>query len=292
MGFSMHKIEMDTVVSRIRAAASRLPVPRPAFVVAALIAVAIAFSAADVYRKIERLRSIAPGAEATVTREGPAAGEKPPLEAYSIITERNFFGTTGKETAGAWPAGYEGLEATGLPLELLGTIAGDESRSRVILLDREKKKQRVFKIGDAVEGAVITRIMRNAVVLKTGDREEILKAKPKAEGPVPAGAEAKQPPPEARSASPASMRELLVQANARPHFEGGKMNGFIIGKLKDGALLRSVGLEEGDIIQAVNGEAIEKADDIRNLEKFGVSGGTRYSIQVKRKGQTVTLNLN
>lgn len=290
MGISLHKIGFN-IINRIRAAASRFPAFRPSFVIAAAAAVAIVFSAADTYRKMARLRGLAPDTVSAATRETPQAADKPPLETYSAIAERNLFGTTGKETAGTWAGGGEGLEASGLPLDLLGTIAGDEAHSRVILMDREKKKQRAFKVGDAVEGAVITRIMRNAVVLKTGEREEILRAKPKTERPASPESEAKRPSPEAPAGSPLSMKEVMFQANARPHFEGGKMNGFIVGKLKDG-ILKKIGLEEGDIIQAVNGEAIEKPDDIRNLEKFGVSPGAKYTIKVKRRGQTVTLNLN
>ena len=45
------------------------------------------------------------------------------------------------------------LEATTLQLDLYGTIAGEDGRGYAIIEERDKKKQRLYKVGDKAGGA-------------------------------------------------------------------------------------------------------------------------------------------
>jgi len=96
---------------------------------------------------------------------------------FAMIVERNIFGAT--EKAEPPPVEVEvepieDLEETTLQLTLLGTIAGDAKNARAIILDQRKRSQEIYRIGDTVQGAEIKQIYRGKIVLRHGDKDEIL----------------------------------------------------------------------------------------------------------------------
>ncbi|HNQ00877.1 MAG TPA: type II secretion system protein N, partial [Syntrophales bacterium] len=164
---------------------------------------------------------------------GPAAADvtKDPVEAYAVIVERNLFRTTDRPiVADAMDPGM--LETTSLPLDLYGTIAGEDGRGYAIIEERDKKKQRLYKVGDRVAGAAIVKILRNAVVLRVGENDQVLKKKeivargsnrlPAAAPPGPAPSPSAAPRPQARPpqapppGSPSDLASLLTQARVTP----------------------------------------------------------------------------
>ncbi len=96
---------------------------------------------------------------------------------YAMIVERNIFGAT--EKAETPPVvdevePIETLEETTLQLSLLGTIVGDSGNARAIILDQKKRSQDIYRVGDSVQGAEIKQILRGKVVLRHGEKDEIL----------------------------------------------------------------------------------------------------------------------
>jgi general secretion pathway protein C len=96
---------------------------------------------------------------------------------YDTISERNIFGATDK--AEALPVEdkteiIETLEETTLQLALLGTIAGDSESARAIILDQKNKSQDMYRVGDSLQDAEIRQILRGKVILRHGEKDEIL----------------------------------------------------------------------------------------------------------------------
>ena len=93
-----------------------------------------------------------------------------------IILQRNLFGsaTTGDKEAGAEGSDVDGLQPTSLELVLLGTVIGDKDESRAIILEKDKKTQDIYQLGEIVQGAVLKEILRGKVVLTYNNRDEIL----------------------------------------------------------------------------------------------------------------------
>jgi type II secretory pathway component PulC len=96
---------------------------------------------------------------------------------YQIIVKRNIFGavleqevtrTEDKKTEEPEP------EKTTLKLTLLGTVSGNERDARAIIVDEKEKKQDIYQIGDAVQGALITEIKRGKVILDVDGKREFL----------------------------------------------------------------------------------------------------------------------
>lgn len=222
----------------------------------------------------------------TVPAVVAAASDKPrPAADYGIIVERNIFGAAEapKETPGertrAVPPPPKPLE-----LKLLGTIAGDADIARAIIQDSLAKTQASFKIGDVVQGATVSQILRNKVILLSAGREEVLELSVEpgepAAVPVPAVAasalaQAGDPAAAIKVLSP-TRREidkaafiakaggadgLLGAAKLEPCVVDGQMMGVRVTGIENAALAEAAGLENGDIVKAVNGQ------DLTSMQK-------------------------
>ncbi len=202
----------------------------------------IVYLAVDIAYRVVELNTAPAPPEQQVAASAPGAEEaRDPLESYSIIMERNLFRTTDRPIA-ADLTDPNSLEATALQLDLYGTIAGEDGKGYAIIEERDKKRQRLYKIGDKVSGATIVKIMRNAVVLRLGEKDQVLKKKEIAStaGDRRAGARVaeQQTPPSAPGASSqarplsrspaagptgsaADLASLLTQARVTPHVTAG-----------------------------------------------------------------------
>lgn len=86
---------------------------------------------------------------------------------------------------------------TRLNLTLLGTIMGDEHTSRAIIIEAKQNKQKLYQIGDAVQGAIIESIERGKVILDVfGARETLMMKKREGGGPALRSLPARVRPPE------------------------------------------------------------------------------------------------
>ena len=239
---------------------------------------------------------------------GPQAADltKDPIEAYAVIVERNLFRTTDRPIV-VDQMDPSMLETTALPIDLYGTIAGEDGRGYAVIEERDKKKQRLYKVGDRVAGATIVKILRNAVVLRVGEKDQVLKKKeivarganrlPAAgmPGPAPAPEAAPRPqarPPQAPPGSPSDLASLLTQARVTPHVtagSSGKPDGVVINEIQAGSLFENVGLVNGDIIQEVNGRPVTGVADLVSMYR-DLKPGANLSVKVSRTGRQVVLN--
>jgi len=152
------------------------------------------------------------GQQAVMLDDAAGAAAQPRITAtYDMIVARNIFGATEK----AEPAPVEekvveeevidSLEETTLQLSLLGTIAGDAASARAIILDQKSRTQDIYRVGDSVQGAEIRQILRGKIVLRQGEKDEILTM-----------AEATPGPPVASSVPDVRSRRINRGVRARP----------------------------------------------------------------------------
>lgn len=231
---------------------------------------------------------------------------KDPVEAYAVIVERNLFRTTDRPVV-VDQMDPNFLEATTLQLDLYGTIAGEDGKGYAIIEERDKKKQRLYKVGDRVAGATIMKIHRNAVVLRVGDRDQVLKKKEivarggsrlppagvPAPGPVPEAAPRPQArPPQPPPGAPSDLASLLTQARVTPHVtagSSGKPDGVVINEIQSGSIFENVGLINGDVIHEVNGKPVAGIADLVSMYR-DLKPGLSLSVKVTRAGRQVVLN--
>jgi len=200
-----------------------------------------------------------------------------------VILTRNLFNASLLVPADATPV-EEDLEATKLPLTLLGTVSAYEPENAwAAIEDRETKQTRTVRVNDTVRaGATVQRIERRRVVLiENGSPRELLLAEdgalqlaavsPKrplpAPGPRRAPGRAQQPPPLAEpgplGAPQADIRNpatLFSQARILPKYENGQMIGVQLNAIKPGSMFEQIGIQNGDVIKELNGIKIDSPE--------------------------------
>jgi general secretion pathway protein C len=229
------------------------------------------------------------------------------------IIDRNVFGSS--TLAPPAPTAEDidkNLEATQLPLTLLGTAASQEPRfAWAAIQERGSHSTLVVSVGGTIlDKATVVKIERQRVVLlEDGVHRELaldekdLTPQLASAAPAPAArrttamaraAERRQArlqklsdnsyqmPPEDVQAVMQNPAELLSQARILPKYEEGQMVGLQISQIKPGSLYEQLGMQDGDRIETINGNPINSPDQVGPalgaLQSGGVTlGGTSAS---------------
>ncbi|MGD9034575.1 MAG: type II secretion system protein GspC [Desulfobacteraceae bacterium] len=232
---------------------------------------------------------------------------RPPLKDFRVVMDRNIFGSKDKAAEGIKPTDLETLEPTSLKLALLGTVAGTQKSAVAVIEEIDKRKQGLYRVGDSVQDAIVKMILRGKVVLRVGDKDEILtmeeSSSRRASSEKEASASRRRRPPSRVSGRGASItvrrsdvqdalkniNTLLSQVRIRPHFKDGKADGLALSNIKGDSIFAKLGLRDGDIVRGVNDRPIRSPDDIVSFYNK-LTSGSRMSLQINRRGQERTIN--
>jgi len=126
-----------------------------------------------------RLDYGAPAGAATTRGVSPPPAEfsRAPLAEYSAITQRNIFNSSDdKITPAEVPekVDIDKLKQTDMKLKLWGTVTGQDDRAYAVIEDTKAREQNLYRAGDAIQNAVVKIILREKVVLRVDDRDEVL----------------------------------------------------------------------------------------------------------------------
>jgi len=237
--------------------------------------------------------------------------------AYNKIIQRNIFGATEKveqPPVEVEVKPVESLEETSLQLSLLGTIAGDLESARAIILDQRKRSQDIYRVGDTVQNAEIKQILRGKVILRRGDKDEVLTMAeggessrpaavrgPAARTPARTGGSVGRPEPIETQAgevesetiplaqkdldsSMNNLSDLMTQVRVRPYFRRGKPEGIIVSQIQTDSIFAKLGLMNGDIIASVNGRQMSTPEEAFEFYN-SLKSGENVSIEITRRGQ-------
>ncbi|MBN1975464.1 MAG: hypothetical protein JW787_17640 [Sedimentisphaerales bacterium] len=199
-----------------------------------------------------------------------------------IILERNIFnpanfnmpGRNLNETFAVQPS--KPVVRKQLELRLLGTVAGDEKIACAIVEDIKTKVQDLYKTGDVIQGAIIEKIERNRIIILNEGIPEILNLFVAGnESSVYAGTQKsenekqdvsdviKVTSPAAREvnkkaflAKIGGIEAVMKTVEVTPHTVNGKADGLRISGLEGLSMASFVGLENGDVIQTINGQTV------------------------------------
>ena len=100
-----------------------------------------------------------------------------PLSDYKAITSRNIFNSGNQpvaETPKTAAVDIDKLKETDLKLKLWGTVTGQDKRAYAVIEDTKAREQNLYRTGDSIQKAVVKLILREKVVLRVDDRDEIL----------------------------------------------------------------------------------------------------------------------
>lgn len=203
-----------------------------------------------------------------------------------LILDRDIFGT-GPEAGVGGPGKTSGtaveqpkpLIAKELPLRLLGTVVDEQGSSYAILENAATKAQDIYRVGDTIGEVRIDSIEQNKiVVVKMGMRETLNMALTGGGTPTTMVANDATPAEPVKMGSNEviklvsdSEREINVSASGdsvsqaarflsklrlTPHATDGQADGLRISGVGDSTVARLVGLQDGDVIESVNGHRV------------------------------------
>lgn len=110
--------------------------------------------------------------------------------------------------------------------------------------------------------------------------------------PPPPGPQTVTPAPAPAMAAGASVdpARLMTQAGLRPRMRGARLDGFTVSGSGDPAVLRAAGLQAGDVILAVNGQALDSLERIAAL-RGQLANSSGAELRIERDGQVQTSTL-
>ncbi|MBI5181820.1 MAG: PDZ domain-containing protein [Nitrospirae bacterium] len=263
----------------------------------ALIALS-AYFAADIVNSIIEKKIEAVPAVIANTEKGQALLPKRDINSYSVIFEKNLFGSE-------YPKARTEGDAPARPaanIKLIGTVAGGSDSSYAII--EENNEQAVYKLNQKIaDGSMIIKVSYKGITLKTtdGSKKEI----PVFEDTniVEIKSQNKGPSPNVRKVSDSSfivdqrevanslenMNQLLTQARVAPIIDNGKTTGFRIFEIKPNSLYEKIGLSNGDVVQRINGVEIDDPNKFFQTYQ-NLKDEKSISVDIVRNGAKQTLS--
>jgi len=221
------------------------------------------------------------------------------------------------------PADEEETPHTTARVQLLGTMVANPARfSHAVIMDLDAQTTDYYALGQEVRGLKIRKILRNpsrVIVFnpETG-KLELIDATPgsgqgvktdlgKAAVPPPATPAAQAQTPAAAPAlegvtqkgeneysitkarmdsSLGNLNDMATQARAIPSFKNGVSNGFKLFSIKPGSLYGAIGIQNGDVIQRINGLELNSPD--KALEMYArLKEAQNVEIEIERHGTVI-----
>ncbi len=239
----------------------------------------------------------------------PRPEAAPPLQSF---LDRNLFGAQSinklvRPPLKA-PARKAACSPSALPFRLLATLVTDpEGESRAVLEHRTTETIFQHKIRDRLPPDVtITRIEPGTLWLEHQGRCEKITLAPPAPARTPVAGTVHQTTPELgrgiRKSAPrtfqipreefhhaiARLPELMRGIRVVPYLEGNRMRGIRIASLRQGHILKKLGIQKGDVLKRVNG--LEISGPEQGLEIFqALKNRNAFSLDLTRKDRPQTL---
>ncbi len=244
------------------------------------------------------------------------------------IAERNLFGVK-RENLNPLPAASaaeqnvlsdkyteDQLKACTLAANLRATLVAEGAPDWSMAVLVVNNEPAVFSINEGrnriMDDAVLVDVRPRAVVVRRRDHYELCFSDEGA--PMPSPMAMAPPPPTPGEEHPAgdagvtkvsdtqyniergevdkalgNLSEVATQARIVPSFKNGKANGFKLFSIKPGSIYSKIGLQNGDVIQKINGYEMNSPD--KALEIYNkLRNESSVSLEIQRRGQPMTFN--
>jgi hypothetical protein len=191
--------------------------------------------------------------------------------------------TTPRDPAPGAAASAEGLVLYG--------ISGGGSAGMAALIGPASGYPRIVRAGmDYRPGLTLTEIGATHAVLVSAGQETTLQlgGVPKTEIETPRVASA--PPAAAPQAGPQGMDTVALRLGMKPRKTDGRTTGFELKQSRGLPLLQKAGLQQGDVIVAVNGQAFASEEKLMELPQE-IAGSNIAEFEIERGGKRMKLSL-
>ncbi len=254
------------------------------------------------------------------TRTAPGRQTRVAFEEYQIIPRRNVFNANPPQPGKKPEPDVQTpivTKITDLQLKLVGIVAGATPQRYAIIEDLSNRGlQTVYQIGDAIQRTLVVEIRPNCVVLDKGGQYESLCFEHETNGTKVVKTPRRQAPPTSASQDTDDegivrvdagtwrvSRELILeqfsnlgglsdQARVVPYVVQGQTQGFRLTRLKSGSLLQRIGVQNGDVIQKVNGLDITSPNEaLQAFQQLQNESTVRLEILRRRRATTLTYEI-
>jgi general secretion pathway protein C len=290
-------------MTQISLAHFTIPVSRLVTGVNVVLVLLLAYSFADLTWRFlpGDQESIAPaGSVAPGTAEQPVSA--PGLEAVAAMH------LLGQADAQEVAPRTEAIDApkTRLNLSLKGVFAGDELKGAVAIIASGGTNEKAYHVGDVIAGAArIHQILPDRVILERAGKFETLllprdiidssnlTPPPHHNSSVPVSStrQLSRRVPEVQKALQQGPQQALQLIQAQPVMEGGALKGFVVRPGKNRVLFARAGLRPGDVVTAVNGQAL--SNDFSKMEALyqRLKSAASVNVTIERGGRPMSLSL-
>ena len=208
------------------------------------------------------------------------------------------------------------------PIQVRATLTADAKEwSIAVLYNSRTQETAVFSINDngnqVVDDAVLVDIRTREVVLRRHDHFELClaegaEAKPRVASVSPLSTTNDDSPPAYESSGGgvtkvsdtqyeveraevdralSNLSQVATEARIVPSFKNGKPNGFKLFSIKPGSIFAKIGLQNGDVIQKINGYEMNSPDKALEIYQK-LKDATSVTIDMQRQGNNSTVNYN
>jgi general secretion pathway protein C len=223
-------------------------------------------------------------------------------------------------TAPAQPGSGPGAPSSTLTLALRGTFAGRDPADGIAVIENAGEGERAWRVGeDVLPGVRLAAVHADRVVLSRNGVEEtlvlprdtqlapadIVRVTPgrvgggATVGPAGPAASAGATPAKAVPTAPLTLEQvrrdpeaLMRRVQVVPVLSDGKLAGVRFSAGTDVALLEQVGLQQGDVVTAVNGMAVDSVERGRQImDSLGDANSVRVTVLRNGKPTEITVGL-
>ena len=210
---------------------------------------------------------------------------------------------------------YEDLKKCTIPGAVRATLVAEDAPEwsmAVVYLNSDRETQ-IFNINDGsnaiASDAVLVDVLSREIVVRRRDHFELCKAEDEGQAttvrarprPTPGAGSEEEPSGEISKTGDdkytidgsyidetlSNLSQIATQARIVPSFKSGKANGFKLFSIKPGSIYSKIGLQNGDVIQKVNGYEINSPDKALELYQK-LRDAQNVSLEILRRGQPKT----
>lgn len=271
-----------------------------------LIAACAYFAALSVDRIIAAHLLVLPTPSAALQSGPPTAALT--RSAYELIVQRDIFDPYKPPPPPAAPAPV----SLDLHLTLLGTSLLTKSKPYAIVEDQNTHVQNVYRLDEEIPDAGrLIKVEKTRVLIDHGGQVVALEV-PSNGLPAAPSLAARMPrfahifPRNANDVHPVGRNQFVIdrsavqrnlqnlgqvftEMRALPNLSNGQTDGFRLSEIQGGSIFQQMGLQNGDVVTAVNGQALN--DPTQAIALFNtLRNSNSINLTVMRGGQTMELN--
>jgi general secretion pathway protein C len=175
---------------------------------------------------------------------------------------------------------------TNLAIKLFGVRVDQAMGRGSAIIAAPDGVQSSYAIGDEImPGVKLKAVTFEGVTIDRGGVEEQIFLDQSIVAPVA------QPgaTPAAAAAPPVAGTALASEIGFVPRTDKGQVTGFVVSPKGSGTAFRAAGLQEGDVLTAINGQGIRAADDVSRAMSSTPASGIMM-LSVERSGKAITLS--